>query len=91
LFVVLQAFRIWVLASLGPYWTTRIVTVPGAAPVRAGPYRFLRHPNYVIVALEIPALPLALGLPAVALGFGAANLLLLAYRVRIEEAARAEI
>lgn len=89
--IVLQAFRIWVLASLGPYWTTRIVTVPGAAPVTAGPYRFLRHPNYLIVALEIPALPFAFGLPAVALAFGAANLLLLAYRVRIEDAARAEI
>ena len=90
-FLVLQAFRIWVLASLGPYWTTRIVTLPDAAPVTAGPYRFLRHPNYLIVALEIPALPLAFGLPAVALAFGAASLLLLAYRIRVEDAARAGI
>jgi methyltransferase len=88
-FVLLQAARLWVIATLGPYWTTRIVTVPGASPVRSGPYRFLRHPNYLIVAIEIPALSLALGEPAVALLFGALNLALLGYRIRVEDAARA--
>jgi methyltransferase len=91
LFALLQLGRLWVIATLGPYWTTRIITVPGAAPVTDGPYRYLRHPNYLIVAIEIPALSLALGEPGVALVFGTLNLALLAYRIRIENAARAAI
>ncbi|NQW12528.1 MAG: hypothetical protein HQ481_21900 [Alphaproteobacteria bacterium] len=86
-FVVLQAARVWVIATLGPRWTTRIIAVPGASLVRSGPYRFLRHPNYVIVALEIPILPLALDLPWAALVFGVANLAVLAWRIRTEDAA----
>src|SRR5206468_3047450 len=58
-YVVVQAGRLWTLMSLGPYWTTRIITLPGAPLVRRGPYRFLKHPNYVVVALEIAVLPLA--------------------------------
>lgn len=88
-FVVLQALRLWVLVSLGRYWTTRIITVPGMPLVRGGPYRWLRHPNYLVVALEIPVLALALGLPWAALGFGGANLLALWWRVRIEDRALA--
>ncbi len=88
LFVLLQAGRAWVIVSLGPYWTTRIVVVPGAAPVRSGPYRFLRHPNYLIVAVEIPLLPLLLGMPGLAMLFGGLNLALLAYRIHVENAAR---
>jgi methyltransferase len=88
-FGVLQALRVWVIASLGPYWTTRVVVLPGSSPVESGPYRYLRHPNYLIVALEVPVLPLALGLPLVAVVFGAANAALLAYRIRIEDSARA--
>lgn len=84
-FLVLQAARVWVLASLGRYWTTRIVTLPQAPLVRRGPYRWVRHPNYLVVALEIPVLALALGLPWEALGFGLANLALLAWRIRIED------
>jgi len=61
--------------------------VPGAPLVRSGPYRWLRHPNYLVVALEIPVLALALGLPWVALGFGGANLLVLWWRIRIEDRA----
>jgi len=87
-FAACQALRLWVIATLGPYWTTRIVTLAGAPPVTAGPYRLLRHPNYAIVAVEIPALPLALGMPIVALVFGAANLALLGFRIAIENAAR---
>ena len=88
-FAVLQLLRLWVILTLGPYWTTRIITLDGADPVRMGPYRYLRHPNYAIVALEIPVVSLAVGLPWGALLFGCLNALLLLYRVRTEEAARA--
>lgn len=84
-FLLLQAGRVWVLASLGRYWTTRIVSLPDAPLVRRGPYRWLRHPNYLVVALEIPVLALALGLPWEAIGFGLANAALLAWRIRVEE------
>jgi methyltransferase len=88
-FVLLQGLRLWVLASLGPYWTTRIITLPGAPLVRRGPYRFLRHPNYVVVAAEIAVLPLAFGAWRIALVFSALNLALLAWRIRIEQQALA--
>lgn len=88
-FLALQAARIWVIASLGRYWTTRIVTLDGVPLRRAGPYRWLRHPNYWIVALEIPLLPLILDLPVVALVFGAVNLILLGFRIDTEERALA--
>lgn len=83
-FALLQVLRIWVLASLGPYWTTRIITLDDAPLQRKGPYRFMRHPNYLIVALEVPLLALILDLPVVALVFGAINLLLLAVRIQVE-------
>jgi methyltransferase len=86
-FLLLQAGRVWVVWSLGEFWTTRIITLPGAALVRRGPYRFLKHPNYLIVAGEIAVLPLAFGLWEAALAFSLANLLLLAHRIRVEEAA----
>jgi methyltransferase len=57
-FVALQGLRVWVLATLGPYWTTRVITTPGAPLVYRGPYRFLRHPNYVVVIGEMAMLPL---------------------------------
>ena len=88
-FFVLQLGRIWVLASLGRFWTTRIVTLPGAPLVRRGPYRFMRHPNYLIVELEIISLPLAFGAPLIAVAFGLANAALLWWRIRIENAALA--
>lgn len=88
-FVVLQIARVWVIASLGRRWTTRVIVMPGAVPVARGPYRWLRHPNYLIVALEIAVVPMALGLPAVAVVFSAANAALLAYRIRIENEALA--
>ena len=85
LFALLQLGRIWVLASLGRYWTTRIITLPSAPLVRTGPFRYLRHPNYLLVAAEIAVLPLAFGAVAVAVTFSALNLMLLARRIRIEE------
>jgi len=88
-FVVLQIGRLWVIASLGRRWTTRVIVLPGATPVARGPYRWLRHPNYLIVALEIAVVPLALGLPVFALIFSAANAALLGYRIRLENEALA--
>lgn len=88
LFIVLQFVRVWVIVSLGPYWTTRIIVPPGAPTVRRGPYRWLRHPNYAIVAAEIALLPLAFDAWDVALIFSLANGFLLSYRIVSEEAAR---
>jgi methyltransferase len=88
-FVLLQAARLWVIASLGRRWTTRVIVLPGATPVARGPYRWLRHPNYVVVVLEIAVVPLALGLPLFALVFSLANTTLLAYRIRVENQALA--
>ena len=87
LFLALQAGRAWVLLTLGRYWTTRIIAVPGAALVRAGPYRFVRHPNYLVVELEIVALPLAFGAPLLALVFGLANAAVLWWRIKVENEA----
>ncbi len=87
IFIVLQAGRLWVIASLGKRWTTRIIVVPGARPVTVGPYRWLRHPNYLIVVLEIAVVPLALAMPLFALAFSIANAALLAYRISVENRA----
>jgi methyltransferase len=88
-FVILQAGRIWVIASLGSRWTTRVIVVPGAPAVARGPYRWLRHPNYLIVVLEIAVVPLALGLPLLALVFSLLNAAVLAYRIHVENRALA--
>ncbi len=87
LLLVFQLGRLWTIASLGPYWTTRIITVPGAPLVRRGPYRFVRHPNYMIVAGEIAILPLAFGAWRIALVFSILSAMLTLYRIHIENAA----
>jgi methyltransferase len=87
LFLLLQLGRLWVLATLGPRWTTRIIILPGAPLVTGGPFRFVSHPNYVVVALEIAVLPLAFRLWRVALLFSLANAAVLAIRIRAEERA----
>jgi methyltransferase len=86
-FILLQAGRVWVIASLGRRWTTRIIVLPGVSPVAYGPYRWLRHSNYAVVALEIAVVPLALGLPLFALMFSAASTALLTYRIGVENEA----
>ena len=86
-YAALQLGRVWVIASLGRRWTTRIIVLPGAPLVAAGPYRWLRHPNYAIVAAEIAVLPLAFGAVGIALAFSAANLALIARRIRVEDCA----
>ncbi len=88
-FASLQVMRLWVLATLGPRWTTRILVLPGKPLVRSGPYRFLRHPNYAVVIGEVAVLPLAFELPAFAALFTILNLWVLSIRVRAEDKALA--
>ena len=89
LFLLLQLGRLWVLATLGRRWTTRIIVVPGEQLVARGPFRFVRHPNYLVVLGEIAVLPLAFGLWQVALLFSLLNAAVLAIRIRAEEKALA--
>ncbi|HXQ09686.1 MAG TPA: isoprenylcysteine carboxylmethyltransferase family protein [Caulobacteraceae bacterium] len=86
--LVLQALRIWVIATLGRYWTTRIITID-APLVRSGPFRFVRHPNYLVVTAEIAVLPLAFGDWPVAIIWSLANAALLFHRIRVERRALA--
>jgi methyltransferase len=91
LFVVLQGLRIWILATLGTRWTTRIIVLPGEKLVAGGPYRYLSHPNYAVVASEIAVLPLALHLPVVAVLFTVLHAIVLAIRIRAETRALAAV
>ena len=84
-FALLQLGRVWVIRSLGSHWTTRLVTLRDAPLVQTGPYRYFRHPNYLLVIAEIAVLPLAFGAAAIAATFSALNLVLIARRVRIED------
>ena len=86
-FLALQGLRIWVLATLGRRWTTRIIVLPGAPLVAKGPYRLLSHPNYCVVIGEIAVLPLAFGLTWYALVFSVANAAVLTIRIRAERQA----
>ena len=86
-YIALQALRVWILASLGERWTTRIISLPGAQLVRRGPYRFMRHPNYTLVVAEIAVLPMVLHLPWIAVVFSILNALVLTIRIRAEERA----
>jgi len=86
-FLVLQAMRIWILATLGRRWTTRIIVLPGAPLVTDGPFRFLRHPNYCVVVCEIAVLPLVFGLTWVAVLFSVLNAAMLWVRIRSESQA----
>ena len=83
-FVLLQLARVWVIATLGERWTTRIIVLPGAPLVTSGPYRWVNHPNYLIVIGEIAILPLVFGLPMVAIVFSLLNAAMLYVRIRAE-------
>lgn len=85
-----QALRWWAVATLGWRWSTRVLAVPGLPPVTGGPYRFLRHPNYLAVALELAAVPLVHGAWLTAIAFSAANAGLMAVRIPVEERALGE-
>lgn len=83
-FVLLQLARVWVIATLGSRWTTRIIVLPDTPLVAGGPYRFVNHPNYVVVVGEIATLPLVFGLWPVAAIFSLLNAAALTLRIRSE-------
>jgi methyltransferase len=86
-YLALQALRVWVMTTLGARWTTRIIVPPNAPLVATGPYRYLRHPNYAVVASEIAVLPLTFGLPWTAAIFTVLNASILFIRIRAENQA----
>ncbi len=86
IFIASQTFRFWTLASIGRWWTTRIISAPHFPRVKRGPYRFLKHPNYALVVVEIALIPLLLGAPAMAVTFSLLNAGLLWWRIGIENA-----
>ena len=91
LFLLVQPLRYWAIFSLGENWNTKILVVPGAKAVRRGPYRYLKHPNYVVVVVEILAFPLIFGAWTTALVFTALNAVVLSVRIREENRALAEL
>ena len=90
-FLLLECGRVWVVVTLGSRWTTRVMVVPGAKRIRAGPYRFLNHPNYLIVCGEIAVVPLMFGAWTLAVIASVLNLLALRTRIRVENKALAEV
>ena len=82
-----QALRWWAIASLGESWNVRVIVVPGAPPKRSGPYRWVRHPNYIAVIVEMFAIPLIHGAWVCAFAFSALNAIVLRVRIRDEERA----
>jgi methyltransferase len=88
--VAAQALRYWAIASLGDRWNVRVIVVPGDPPVTRGPYRFLRHPNYLAVVAEIALVPLIHGAYLTAILFSLGNAALLWVRIRAEEQALGE-
>jgi methyltransferase len=87
IFAALQLMRVWVIATLGERWTTRIIVLPGEPLVKTGPYRWFNHPNYLVVIGEFAVLPLVFDLPMVAVVFSCLNGLLLWVRIRDENRA----
>jgi methyltransferase len=86
-FALAQGLRYWAIASLGDRWNVRVIVVPGEALIVRGPYRYVRHPNYLAVAIELAALPLIHGAYLTAIAFSAMNAALLRVRIRTEQAA----
>lgn len=82
-----QALRYWAIRTLGDRWNTRVIVVPGDEPVTAGPYRYLKHPNYLAVVIELFCVPMMMGAFATAIAFSLGNAALLYVRIRAEERA----
>ncbi|MDG5472712.1 isoprenylcysteine carboxylmethyltransferase family protein [Jeotgalibacillus sp. ET6] len=87
LFLAAQAFRIWCLRSLGRFWNTKILILPDAEVVRKGPYKWIKHPNYLVVTVELLILPLLLQAYATAVLFSLLNAVMLSVRIPVEEKA----
>ena len=87
LFLLVQPLRYWAISSLGENWNVRVLVVPGGRLVRSGPYRYVPHPNYVVVAVEVLTLPLVFGAWTTALVFSALNAGFLYGRIRTENRA----
>jgi methyltransferase len=85
--ILAQALRYWAVTTLGERWNTRIIVMPGAPPVTSGPYRFMRHPNYLAVTMEMICIPMIYGCWITAVAFSLGNLLMLRIRIKAEEAA----
>lgn len=90
-FALAQVLRYWSISSLGRFWNTRILVLPRAQMVSHGPYKYFRHPNYLVVMVELLTIPLIFGAFVTAIVFSVANLLLLSVRIRIEERALREV
>jgi methyltransferase len=88
--IAAQALRLWSMTALGEHWSVRVLVVPGAARIRRGPYRFLAHPNYLAVVVELIAAPLMFGAWRTAVAIGAINAVALGVRIRCEDRALAE-
>lgn len=86
-FVLTQFLRVWIIISLGRYWNTKIIVLPDAAVVRRGPYRFIKHPNYLVVSIEIIVIPLLYNAYYTAVLFTIFNLIMLSIRIPREEQA----
>ncbi|MFD2760826.1 isoprenylcysteine carboxyl methyltransferase family protein [Lentibacillus juripiscarius] len=87
LFLLMQAGRIWCMHTLGRFWNTKIIVLPGVTVIKKGPYRYIKHPNYVIVAVELFVIPLLIGAQLTAFLFPILHLLLLRVRIPSEEKA----
>ncbi|MBM7569875.1 isoprenylcysteine carboxyl methyltransferase family protein [Aquibacillus albus] len=91
IFIATQLFRYWCIVSLGRHWNTKVIILPGAALIRKGPYRFLKHPNYFIVAIELLIIPLLFNAYLTAIVFPLIHLVLLKIRIPIEEQALLDV
>jgi len=86
-FIVLQISRVWILKTLGKYWNTRILRIPGSHLIKAGPYKYFKHPNYIIVACEIFTIPMIFNLYFTAVIFTVLNAVMLFVRIKVENSA----
>jgi len=84
LFILLLLFKFWALSSLGKYWNTKIFRVPGVGPVKKGPYKLFKHPNYFIVVCEIAIIPMVFHLYYTAIIFTVLNAIMLTVRIKVE-------
>ncbi|MFA1820753.1 isoprenylcysteine carboxyl methyltransferase family protein [Virgibacillus oceani] len=87
LFLLTQAARIWCVLSLGKFWNTKIIVLPGSSLVKKGPYKYVKHPNYIIVGIELFIIPLLFGAYITAVVFPILHILLLRIRIPCEEKA----